>query len=134
VAGGFCVHWKGAVTVALDVEVRERIPEVSFGAGFKLLDDTWLSCGHHYDGGAHNRWTPEPGRYEIRLTLENHLKPGLYRLGLGAHSERYTRTLFELETVAVEILDHTRDGATPYVFQPGIVNAYAAWQPPVRLG
>src|SRR5262249_33738279 len=131
-AGSFCVYWKEPIAIALELEAGERVDELSVGAGIKLLDDTWLSCSHQ-DGAAHSRWTLEPGRYELKLTLENHLKPGLYRLGLGAHTQHYTKPLFQLETLTLEVLDHSRDGAAPQVYDPGIVNGNATWSPPERL-
>jgi len=133
-SNGFSVYWQQPISVAMDLEVFEDVDEVSFGAGIKMLDGTWVLSAHHDDYGARPRWAFAAGRYTIRFALQNNLRPGIYRLCVGAHHEHYMRNLFHLEPVNLEVLDHTQQGSVPFVYNPGIVNGSSNWETPERIG
>lgn len=118
----FSVYWKQPISVSLEVDVSERLSEVSFGAGIKMIDGTWVSFAHHDDYGKMPRWDFEQGKYTINFTLCNDLKPGIYKLCIGAHHKIYTKNLFHIESINLEVLDHTDEGVTPLVYNPGHIN------------
>jgi lipopolysaccharide transport system ATP-binding protein len=128
----FSVFWQEPIDILLDLEVFERVEDMSLGAGVRMIDGTWALCAHH-DDDARPRWDLAPGKYAVRFTLENHLKPGLYKLCLGAHAQHYDKNLFHTEAVTVEVLDHAKSGAAPHVYNPGFVNGYATWSSPERV-
>ena len=129
----FAVTWRQPIVLRVDVEAREAIGEVTFGACVRLLDGSPVFTVHHEDDPALRPWDFAPGRYSIRVTLRNELRPGLYRLELGA-SRRYYGPghLFAVEAATLEVLDFSASGATPNPAQPGIVNGCAAWEAPVE--
>jgi lipopolysaccharide transport system ATP-binding protein len=133
VNNSFSVHWRQPISVSVEIEVFEQVDEVSFGAGLKTVDGTWVLCTHHDDYGAQPRWMLEPGKYIIKFTILNDLKPGIYKLAVGAHHHHYAKNLFHTEAINLEVLDHTEDGLTPLVYNPGLVNGRSAWEVPERV-
>ena len=129
----FTVCWRQPIAVSLEVEVRERLDDVSFGAGILAIDGSRIFTLH--DNDERNReWTFEPGRYVVDFTLENDLRPGIYKLQVGAQ-QRFAglKNLFAVDAANIEVLDYAEDGTTPLTSNPGIVNGRAVWSEPKRV-
>lgn len=126
----FAVYWGEPISLSLELEVLEPVMSVSFGAGIRMFDGTWIYCVHHDDKDRNSRWNLSKGRFTIRFTLENHLKPGLYRITVGAHSEHYCKNIFQVDGISLEILDHSKDGQIPFVYNPGVIDGRATWGHP----
>jgi len=132
----FFVYWQQPISVSVEIEVLEQVDDVSFGAGIKLADGTWILSVHHDDDGVKPRWTLEPGRHTIKFTLQNDLKPGIYKLAVGAHHHHYLSNLFHIETVNLGVLEHTEQGLVPLAYNPGVVNGcltFLTLKPPERV-
>jgi len=126
----FSVYWREPIKIAMEMEVFEDIDNVTFGAGLKMLDGSWIYCTHHNDYSTSPGWSLKTGFYIIKFTLQNELKPGVYKLAVGAHQEHYMNNLFHIESVYIEILGHTKDGVTPLIYNPGIINGKSIWEEP----
>lgn len=129
----FSVYWQDPITINMEIEVQEDIEDVTFGAGLKMLDGSWVYCSHHNDYNKSPRWSLTKGNYNIKFTLQNELKPGIYKLAIGAHREHYMNNLFHIESIYLEILGHTKDGITPLIYNPGIINGNSLWEEPKRF-
>jgi lipopolysaccharide transport system ATP-binding protein len=129
----FSVYWQQPIAVEVEFEAKLELENVSFGAGIKLNDGTWGFCAHHDDETPGRRWHLFPGRYRLEFTLENPLKPGVYKLGIGAHQEHYSRTLAHTEVINLEVLDHTEQGQMPLIYNTGLINGVATWGEPEKL-
>jgi lipopolysaccharide transport system ATP-binding protein len=130
---GFSVYWGQPISVSVDIEVLRRVGEVSLGAGIWTQDGTPVLTVHNDDGNG-GRWTLEPGTYTIEFTLRNELRPGLYKLGIGAHERYVAKNVFYVPEAAVfEVLDFSTDGRLAVQHNAGLVNGYATWQTPRLL-
>lgn len=117
----FSVYWKQPIVIELELEVFKFIDEVSFGAGLRLLDDSFVFVVHN-DDKEDTRWSLSPGHYNVRITMQNNLKPGSYKLHLGAHRiYAGINNLFAIDTVNIQILDFTEQGLVPSVANPGLI-------------
>ncbi len=133
VQGRFSVHWKQTIRVAFEFEVMRPLDEVAFGCSIRTVDHVPILTVHHDDKGAHPLWKLPEGRHVIEFTLTNELRPGLYRLHLGADQQHLMmKNLFSVETVVLEVLDHAEDGTVPLASQPGFVNGASHWTVPRR--
>ncbi len=129
----FTVYWKQPISVGLELNVLEPLEDISLGAGVRLPDGNWFCCFHHDDWDANPRLALKPGKYFIKFTMANDLKPGIYKLEAGAHHYHYGKTLCAVHAANLEILDHTREGLSPTAYNPGFVNGSASWEGPVAL-
>jgi ABC-type polysaccharide/polyol phosphate transport system ATPase subunit len=128
--GGFSVFWRQPISVAFELDVFAKVEDVSFGAGIRTQDGLAVLTVHHDDEGA-PQWVFEPGRFEIQFTLHNELRPGLYKLGIGAHEQYIARNLCYLpDVVDLEVLDFAGDGYLPIQYNAGIVNGSSTWRHP----
>lgn len=121
VANKFSVHWQQPILVAVEMEIPEKIEDVSFGAGIKMLDGSWILCAHH-DDHHEPRWNLLPGKYLVKFSLQNNLRPGIYKLAVGGHSHHFSKNLCQVEAVILEVLDHTEGDSVPFIYNSGIVN------------
>lgn len=132
VADSFCVYWGQPLELEVVFEVIERLDRVSFGAGIRLPDGTHVFHVHHGDSGQHTFWDLDPGTYRLELCIENPMRPGVYRLHLGAdHENLMMRPIFGLDAITFEVLDHDQDGQIPLASNTGMVNGASCWMRPV---
>lgn len=132
-SASFSVYWQQAISVCMELEVFANVQNASFGAGIRTQDGVAVLSVHHDDEGA-PQWVFEPGRYEIQFTLDNYLRPGLYKLGVGAHEQYVARNLFYLpDVVDLEVIDFSGDGCLPVQYNAGIINGSSIWQPPRKI-
>jgi lipopolysaccharide transport system ATP-binding protein len=130
VADGFRVHWRQAITLRVIVRVLTALEGVSFGVGVRGPDGTAVLTVHHDDDGAPS-WSFQPGLYAIALTLRNDLRPGFYRIHVGAHQHFHdARHLFAADVAALEVLEYGEDGRPALPSNTGIVNGIATWKAP----
>ncbi|MBM4045206.1 MAG: hypothetical protein FJ279_08840 [Planctomycetes bacterium] len=129
VKNSFCVYWRQPIGVSLDVEVLEAIKDVAIGAAVRTLEGTHVLTVQHDDGAAHPLLSFEPGKYTIQFALQNDLRPGLYRLHVGADIAHIrVRNVFALDAVTLEVLDHDEQGGIASAYTPGLVNAQSTWR------
>ena len=128
----FSVYWLTPIDIMMEIEVYESINDVSFGVGIKTLDDIWVYFVHQ-DDNTGGRWHFNKGRYNISVRLKNNLKPGIYRLAIGAHHKHYLKNIFHIESIVLEILDYSPDGQIPKIYNPGITIGEAIWEEPERI-
>jgi lipopolysaccharide transport system ATP-binding protein len=133
VENSFSVHWQQPVEVLVEINVIEPTEEISFGSIIKKLDDTIIFTVHHDDYGTNSRWNLKPGNYNIRFTLNNILKPGIYKLGIIAHHQHYRNILFHIEAINIEVLEYSNDGKSPLLYNHGFVTGSAKWFEPEGL-
>jgi energy-coupling factor transporter ATP-binding protein EcfA2 len=130
----FAVYWRQPIMIRLEIEVREPLEGVSFGAGICLPDGGQILTVHHDDEPSVPQWEFAPSTYAIELTIENNLRPGIYRLHVGAHQKFFNlRNLFYVDPVTFEVLDHTQEGVVPLGSNTGLVNGRAGWGQPQRI-
>lgn len=122
VGNKFSVYWQQPILVSVEMDISERINEVSFGAGIKMMDGSWVFCAHHDDYNAQSQWNLMPGKYLIKFSLQNNLRPGIYKLVVGGHHQHYSNNLSEVDAAILEVLDHTEQQLVPLVYNVGIVN------------
>jgi lipopolysaccharide transport system ATP-binding protein len=131
VANTFSVHWLAPITVALDVEVSDPVEDVVFGASVRTVDDAVVFTAHSdlKEGAARATWDLRPGKYTVEFTLDNPLRPGLYKLELGAAARQHLgrSNLFTLDATLLEVLDFSAEGMTPRPSCAGVVNGKSHW-------
>jgi lipopolysaccharide transport system ATP-binding protein len=131
VAGRFVVPWQEPIRLRFEFDVLRPLDDVSFGAGIRTLDGVSVFTVHHDDDGA-ARWRLGPGRYSVELTIDNCLRPGLYRLHVGADQGRISlRNVLHVECIHLEVLGYAADQAVPAASNTGYVNGRSVWQSPV---
>jgi hypothetical protein len=114
--------------------VYERFEDVAFGAGIRTIDGTHIFHTHQDDEGLQPLWIFEPGRYRIEFTLENNLRPGLYKFHIGAdEGHLMIKNLCSLTPVTLEVLGYAQDGSVPEPSNTGLINGRSTWKPPERL-
>lgn len=134
VTNNFVVYWKRPISISLELEVIEAIAEVAFGAGIRGMDGSHILTVHHDDDGRQRLWSFEPGRYTVEFTLQNELRPGLYKLHVGAdQGHLMMKNVCALDVVNIEVLDHDQDGSIPLASNDGFVNGNSSWKPPERM-
>jgi hypothetical protein len=70
-----------------------------------------------------------PGKYIIVFTLQNILRPGLYKLHVGADwGHLRIKNIFALDLVTLEVLGYNKDGMTASSSNTGVVNGTSTWQ------
>ena len=130
----FSVYWQQPIEIAIEFEVLEQVEEVALGAGIRALDGTAVFTVHHDDEGVQPLLSFEPGRYVVEFTLQNDLRPGLYRLHVGADREHIMMAnIFAVEPVILEVFDHTKEGFEARKSHTGLFNGSSTWKPPQRL-
>ncbi|MBI3849456.1 MAG: ABC transporter ATP-binding protein [Verrucomicrobia bacterium] len=130
----FSVYWRQPIRVALEIEVTKPVARVAFGAGIRALDGTHIFHVHHEDDRSKPLWDFEPGHYLIELTLDNPLRPGLYKLHFGADIEHIEmKLIFGVDAVTLEVLDHSKEGLVPKHSNSGLVNGDSVWKSPKRI-
>ncbi len=117
----FSVYWKQPIALSLEIDVREDIEDVSFGAAVKTLDGIFVFVVYN-DGDGRPSWILRRGHHAVEILLQNSLRPGLYRLHLGGY-QCYARlkNLFAVDAANLEVLDFTEQGAVSSVRDPGLV-------------
>ena len=134
VAGRFVVHWHEPLRLRLELQVLTPLEDVSFGVGIKTVDGVGVFTVHHDDAGG-ERWRLSSGHYAIELELDNTLRPGLYRLHVGADQGRMSmRNILFVESIHLEVLAYASVGAVPAASNTGYVNGHSVWRPPVPVG
>jgi lipopolysaccharide transport system ATP-binding protein len=129
VANGFAVYWQQPIAVALDIEVLEAVDNVAFGSGIRTIDGTHVFTVQHDDDGIHSLRSYTPGRYTVLFTLQNNLRPGLYKLHVGAdRGHLRIKNIFALDLVTLEVLGYDKDGVTPSSSNSGMVNGTSTWE------
>jgi hypothetical protein len=125
-SNSFSVYWKQPISVLLEIEVLEDIEEVSFGAALRTLDGTFVFVVYN-DGDGRPSWTLRRGHYAVDITVQNSLRPGLYRLHVGAY-QRYARlkNLFAVDAANLEVLDFTEQGTVSSIRDPGLMGGVAS--------
>ena len=120
-SNNFSVFWKQPISVSLKIEVLEDIEDVSFGAALRTLDGTFVFVVYN-DGDGRPPWSLQRGHYSVDITVENSVKPGLYRLHLGGY-QRYARlkNLFAVDAANLTVLDFTEQGTVSSIRDPGLV-------------
>jgi lipopolysaccharide transport system ATP-binding protein len=133
VAGRFVVHWNENVRLRLELAVLTALEDVSFGVGMRTPEGVSVFTVHHDDDGG-ERWNLSPGRYAIELDVDNVLRPGLYRLHVGADRGRMAmRNVLAVESLHLEVLGYAPDGSVPAASNTGYVNGRSVWRLPRPL-
>jgi hypothetical protein len=131
VTNSFSVYWQQPISVSLDVEVLERVEDVAFGAGIRTVDGVDVFTVQHDDDGVHPLRTFEAGEYTIMFTLQNNLRPGLYKLHIGAdHGHIRMKNIFALDAVTLEVLGYDQEDSVPSPSNSGLVNGASTWKFP----
>lgn len=129
VANGFCVYWQQPISVELEVDVLEAIDDVAFGAGIRTIDGTHVFTVQHDDNRSMSLRAFTPGVYSIQFTLQNTLRPGLYKLHIGAdRGHLRIKNVFALDSVTLEVLGYDEQGAISSLSNSGMVNGTSTWQ------
>jgi lipopolysaccharide transport system ATP-binding protein len=132
-AGRFVVHWNEAVRLRLEFSVLKPLEDVSFGVGIRTLEGVSVFTVHQDDDGG-ERWRLSPGNYVVDLEVDNLLRPGLYRLHVGADRGRMAmRNVLAVESLHLEVLGYGTDGAVPAASNAGYVNGRSVWRTPQPL-
>jgi lipopolysaccharide transport system ATP-binding protein len=118
---GFAVYWRQPISLLVELEVRTPLVDARVGAGLRLDDGTFVFVVYN-DDGDQSRWTLTPGRYTVRLTIQNDLRPGIYTLHLGAYQQFAGKNLFAVNAARLEVLEFSTEGRTPGIANPGLVS------------
>jgi lipopolysaccharide transport system ATP-binding protein len=133
VAGRFVVHWNEGIRLRLEFAVLAPLEDVSFGVSLRTPEGVSIFTVHQDDAGG-ERWELAPGQYSVELDVDNALRPGLYRLHIGAHRGRISmRSVLFVESLHLEVLAFDPGGAVPEAANPGYVNGRSVWHPPRPL-
>jgi lipopolysaccharide transport system ATP-binding protein len=134
-AGGrFAVHWNEGIRLRLEFAALASVDDVSFGVSLRTPEGVSIFTVHQDDDGA-ERWDLSPGRYAVELDVDNPLRPGLYRLHVGADRGRLSmRNVLFVESLHLEVLAFGPDGAVPATTNTGYVNGRSVWRRPEPLG
>jgi lipopolysaccharide transport system ATP-binding protein len=134
VANGFAVYWQDPISVALEIEVLEAIDDVAFGSGIRTIDGTHVFTVQHDDEGSDSLRAYTPGPYTVFFTLQNNLRPGLYKLHVGADRGHIRmKNIFALDLVTLEVLGYDKRGVTASPSNSGMVNGTSTWEFSQRL-
>ena len=134
VANGFAVYWQEPISVALEIEVLEAIDDVAFGSGIRTTDGTHVFTVQHDDEGSHSLRAYTPGPYTVLFTLQNNLRPGLYKLHVGADRGHIRmKNIFALDLVTLEVLGYDKRGVIASPSNSGMVNGTSTWEFSQRL-
>ena len=129
VMNSFSVYWQQSISISLNVEVLERIDNVAFGAGIRTIDGTPVFTVQHDDDGVQPLKALDPGQYTITFTFQNDLRPGLYKLHIGAdHRHIRMKNIFALDPVILEVLGYDQKGLTASPSNTGVVNGRSSWK------
>ena len=132
-ANSFSVHWSQPIQIGVEFEVYSRIEQASFGAGIRTFDGIPVISVHHDDDGR-PLLDLEPGAYQISFTLQNDLRPGFYKLGVGVHEKYVAKNICYLpEAADLEVLDFSAEGKIPIPYNAGLFNGRSEWTQPERL-
>ena len=133
VAGRFVVHWNEGIRLRMEFAVLAPVEDVSFGVSLRTPEGVSIFTVHHDDGGA-ERWELAPGQYAVDVDVDNALRPGLYRLHIGADRGRISlRNVLFVESLHLEVLAFDGDGAVPAATNAGYVNGRSVWKLPQSL-
>lgn len=134
VASVFAVYWQEPISVALDIEVLEAVDNVAFGSGIRTIDGTHVLTVQHDDDGSHSLRAYTPGIYTVLFTLQNNLRPGLYKLHVGADRGHIRiKNIFALDLITLEVLGFDKHGVTASPSNSGMVNGTSMWEFRSRL-
>ena len=134
VANVFAVYWQEPISIALEIEVLEAIDDVAFGSGIRTIDGTHVLTVQHDDEGFHSLRAYTPGAYTVLFTLQNNLRPGLYKLHVGADRGHIRiKNIFALDLVTLEVLGYDKYGVTASPSNTGMVNGTSTWEFSQRL-
>ena len=126
---GFAVYWQQPISVALDIEVLEPVGNVAFGSGIRTIDGTHVFTVQHDDDGLHCLRTYTPGAYTVVFTLQNNLRPCLYKLHVGADQGHLRiKNIFALDLVTLEVLGYDERGMPASASNSGVVNGTSVWE------
>lgn len=131
----FTVLWNQPIELLLDIEVLEPVENACFGLGVVSIEGTPIFTVHHDDIQTES-WSFNPGRYNIKVRIENTLRAGHYWLAAGAHETPAKTSLFHVpQAVKFEVLDvPSLDSATEYIsHNTGLVNGVSFWEAPERV-
>jgi len=129
----FAAFWRQPIHLRADITVDQPLTEVAFGAGIRSGDGVHVFTVHHDDDGRQPLWQFAPGRYFIEFTLETELRPGTYRLHIGAdQGHTSVRNILSVDAVDIDVLDYAANGDIPLQNNTGLVNGRSTWLPPRR--
>jgi len=129
VANTFTVCWRQPIAVSFEVEVLEPVRGVAPGAGVRTPDGAHVFTVQHDDGGRHGLLSFDPGEYVVNFTIENSLRPGVYKLHLGADQEHIRmKNIFAIDAVTLEVLEYSQGGAVASPSNMGLVNGDSTWE------
>lgn len=130
----FRVYWQQPICVAVELLVLQTVKNVALGAAVRTLDGTHVFTVHHDQENAAPLLSFEPGRYFVKLTIENSLRPGIYKFHFGADQGHITmKNIFAIDAITLEVIDHTEAGLTTLPSLSGLVVGRSTWEKPVRL-
>ena len=133
VAGRFVVHWNERIQLRLELTVLAPVEDLSLGVSLRTPDGVSIFTVHQDDDGG-DRWDLVPGRYAVEIDVDNALRPGLYRLHIGADRGRISmRNVLFVESLHLEVLAFDPHGAVPAATNTGYVNGRSVWRPPQPL-
>jgi lipopolysaccharide transport system ATP-binding protein len=131
---GCVVYWQQPISAVVDIEVLESIEDVAFGSGIRTIDGTHIFTVQHDDDRCVSLRAFAPGEYRIFFTLENNLRPGLYKLHIGAdRGHLRMRNIFALDLVTFEVLGYNQQGLAASPSNSGMVNGTSTWEFSDRL-
>jgi len=120
--GAFNVYWKQTICLMIELEALNKIDDVSFGIGIRMLDNSFVLVVYN-DDNHQPKWSFEKGTYNIEIKVENNLKPGLYKLHVGAYiNNAILNNVFALDAAKLEILNFTEQGIIPPASNPGLID------------
>lgn len=101
-----------------------RIPHVASGVHWLYASGLRIEEGLRANGVEHVTITSR-----VVFILGNTLRPGLYKLHLGAdHSHIRLNNIVALDVITLEVLEYTQEGVAPSSSNSGFVNGQATWQ------
>lgn len=133
-ASCFRVYWQEKICISLEIVILKKVSGVAFGSGIRTIDGVHIFTVHHDDDDFMKLWDFEPGDYRIDFELQNNLRPGLYKLHVGADIGHISVTnILSLDAVNIEVMDHSKDGSVPLQSNTGVVIGHSNWSSPEKL-
>jgi len=128
IANSFSVYWKQSIQIRLEIDVIQDIRDVAFGASIQTINGTPIFTVQHDDTEGISLWDFEVGLHQVDFTIKNILRPGLYRLHIGADREHIRmRKVFCVEAVNIEVLQYNEKDLISSVSNGGFVNGASFW-------
>jgi lipopolysaccharide transport system ATP-binding protein len=124
----FTVALNQPIIIDIHLEVTRSIPHANFGARITLLDGYPIFSVRHTDLGAEN-WTFEPGKYVVRVEMENRLRLGVYNLVINVFEGAVKDSVFYIPTaIRFEVAAAGENDLRYFEHNAGVVNGVSTWQ------